>query len=531
MLIVYLDRDGYRDVQDNQLSFLDCLYYATVSLSTTGYGDITPFTPSARLINVLVITPLRVAFLIVLIGTTVETLTEASRQTLKIQQWRRSVRDHIVVVGYGTKGKTAVSAMIGDGAKSGEIVVVDTDRAALDRADKAGLVTVHGDANRADVLRLAGAQHAKAIVVATNSDPTAVLVTLTARELAPKAKIIASIRESENQHLLLQSGADSVVVSSETAGRLLGMAANTPTVVELIEDLLTPDAGFAIAERDVTAKEVGGSARHLPDIVLGVVREGTWCGWTHRRPTPWSSATDCSTSATRTPTVDRRPGRVPPAQRPAAVARRRRPGRRTAHRRRRRGRRLERRAAAEGRPTQSGADLRRPGGARAGRPSTRRSRTSTRCSSGRMPDGRHVWAVRGALEGPEDPHAESEVLDLRRAGAIFDDVSAQLVATATALLNWHDSARFSAIDGSPTKAHKAGWSRVNPVNGHEEFPRTDPAVICLIHDGHDRAVLARQTVWPERLFSLIAGFVEAGESFEGCVVREVAEEIGLTSPT
>jgi len=146
---------------------------------------------------------------------------------------------------------------------------------------------------------------------------------------------------------------------------------------------------------------------------------------------------------------------------------------------------------------------------------------------GRIEDGRHVWAIRGALEGPEDPDAESEVLDLRRAGTIFDDVSAQLVATATALLNWHDNARFSAVDGAPTKSIKSGWSRVDAVNGHEEFPRIDPAVICLIHDGHDRAVLARQTVWPERLFSLIAGFVEAGESFESCVVREVAEEIGL----
>ena len=79
VLIVYLDRDGYRDVQDNPLSFLDCLYYATVSLSTTGYGDITPFTPEARLVNVLVITPLRIAFLIVLIGTTVETLVPTSQ--------------------------------------------------------------------------------------------------------------------------------------------------------------------------------------------------------------------------------------------------------------------------------------------------------------------------------------------------------------------------------------------------------------------------------------------------------------------
>ncbi|ODQ95694.1 NAD(+) diphosphatase [Mycolicibacterium holsaticum] len=147
---------------------------------------------------------------------------------------------------------------------------------------------------------------------------------------------------------------------------------------------------------------------------------------------------------------------------------------------------------------------------------------------GRLNDGRHVWAIRAALEGPEDPDAETEVLDLRRGGQIFDDVSAQLVATATALLNWHDSAQFSAKDGSPTRPAKAGWSRVDPVNGYEEFPRIDPAVICLVHDGHDRAVLARQTVWPQRLFSLLAGFVEAGESFESCVVREISEEIGLT---
>jgi len=133
---------------------------------------------------------------------------------------------------------------------------------------------VHGNATKSDVLRLAGAQHAASIVVATNRDDTAVLVTLTARELAPKAKIVASIREAENQHLLRQSGADSVVVSSETAGRLLGLATKTPSVVEMIEDLLTPEAGFAIAEREVERNEVGGSPRHLSDIVLGVVRDG-----------------------------------------------------------------------------------------------------------------------------------------------------------------------------------------------------------------------------------------------------------------
>ena len=279
VFIVYFDRHGYRDVaatpeESNPLSFLDCVYYATVSLSTTGYGDITPYTESARLINVLVITPLRVAFLIVLIGTTVETLTTQSRQAFQIQTWRRKVRNHTVVVGYGTKGKTAVTAMISDGVAPADIVVVEESDYALERAKSAGLVTVRGDATKAEVLRLASVQHAATIIVAANSDSIAVLVTLTARELAPNAKIIAAVREAENQHLLLQGGADTTVVTSETAGRLLGIAKKTPSVVEVMEDLLTPDAGYAIKEVAVKAADVGGSPRHRKDIVLGVVRNG-----------------------------------------------------------------------------------------------------------------------------------------------------------------------------------------------------------------------------------------------------------------
>ena len=189
VLIVYLDRDGYRDVPDETScrSWTACTTRrcrCRPPATATSPRSPTP----ARLVNVLVITPLRVAFLIVLIGTTVETLTAASRQALKIQRWRNSVRNHTVVIGYGTKGKTAVAAMIGDGVAPAEIVVVDTDQASLDRANAAGLVTVRGDANKSDVLRLAGAQHANSIIVATNSDPTAVLVTLTARELAPEGQ-------------------------------------------------------------------------------------------------------------------------------------------------------------------------------------------------------------------------------------------------------------------------------------------------------------------------------------------------------
>ncbi|MFR9751264.1 NAD(+) diphosphatase [Nocardia sp. 004] len=135
-------------------------------------------------------------------------------------------------------------------------------------------------------------------------------------------------------------------------------------------------------------------------------------------------------------------------------------------------------------------------------------------------EGVHVWAVR-------DPDLQGKLTDLRMlASSSIDDRTAGLLSAAFALLNWHDKAAFNSVDGTVTTVSKAGWSRVTE-NGHEEFPRIDPAVICLIHDGGDRALLARQHSWPKSLFSLLAGFVEAGESLERCVEREMREEVGL----
>ncbi|MEV6324519.1 NAD(+) diphosphatase [Nocardia sp. NPDC051787] len=135
-------------------------------------------------------------------------------------------------------------------------------------------------------------------------------------------------------------------------------------------------------------------------------------------------------------------------------------------------------------------------------------------------DGIHLWAIR-------DPELEGTLTDLRAlAGSSIDDRTAGLLSAAIALLNWHDKAGFNSADGTVTTASKAGWSRVTE-SGYEEFPRIDPAVICLIHDGGDRVLLARQHSWPNSLFSLLAGFVEAGESLERCVEREMREEVGL----
>ncbi|WP_067687735.1 NAD(+) diphosphatase [Nocardia jejuensis] len=133
----------------------------------------------------------------------------------------------------------------------------------------------------------------------------------------------------------------------------------------------------------------------------------------------------------------------------------------------------------------------------------------------------HLWAVR-------DNEIEGTLLDLRAFGSTLqlDEFGTGLLSTAIALLNWHDKARFSAGDGTPTHATNAGWSRTSE-GGHEEFPRIDPAVICLITDGADRVLLGRQNSWPNGLFSLLAGFVEAGESLERCVERELREEVGV----
>jgi NAD+ diphosphatase len=141
-------------------------------------------------------------------------------------------------------------------------------------------------------------------------------------------------------------------------------------------------------------------------------------------------------------------------------------------------------------------------------------------------DGVAYWAVRDPAElvPGEDPVDRT---DLRSAGAALDALGAGLLTTAVAVLNWHDTARFCGRDGSRTHPWAAGWHRVCEAHGHEDYPRTDPAVICLVHDGADRVLLARQPVWPEGRFSVLAGFVEAGESLEACVLREINEEVGV----
>jgi voltage-gated potassium channel len=273
-LLVVVDRDGYRDNADGHVSVLDAAYYTTVTLSTTGYGDIVPVTNTARLVNFALITPLRVLFLVILVGTTLEVLTRRTRDEWRLARWRRSMRGHTVVVGYGTKGRSAIETLRAAGIGDPDIVVVDRRSDLAAEANAAGLVALVGDATRSVVLRHAETEEAARVIVAPDRDDTAVLVTLTARQLNPKAVVVAAVREAENVPLLRQSGADVVITSSETAGRLLGVATVHRLVADVIEDLLAHGKGLDLVERALRPEEVGRAPGDLSDLVLAVLRDG-----------------------------------------------------------------------------------------------------------------------------------------------------------------------------------------------------------------------------------------------------------------
>jgi len=181
VVIVYVDRAGYHDNADERVDFLDSVYYSTVTLSTTGYGDIVPYSDSARLSNILLVTPLRVLFLIILVGTTLEVLAERTREQYRLNRWRSALRDHTVVVGFGTKGRSAVQTLCATGLPKNRVVVVDPNQKVIEAANAEEFAGVVGDATRSDVLLRAEAQRARQFVIATQRDDTAVLVTLTAR--------------------------------------------------------------------------------------------------------------------------------------------------------------------------------------------------------------------------------------------------------------------------------------------------------------------------------------------------------------
>ena len=274
-MLVYFERDGYKDAADGSISVLDAFYYATVSLSTTGYGDITPVSDEARLTNILVITPLRFIFLIVLVSTTVEVLTQAARERSRVNRWRKRMKDQTVIVGFGVKGQAALRSLIAHGLDPRTVVVIASDRYAVAEATRQGVTGVVGDARSEQVLRDAGIPEASRVIVAADQDDTAIMVTLRVRAMAPTATIVAAAREASAGDLLRQSGADRVITHAESAGNLMGLSMLSANVGEMLEDLMDTGRGLEVVERPISRAELGLSPADIQsggDLVLAVVR-------------------------------------------------------------------------------------------------------------------------------------------------------------------------------------------------------------------------------------------------------------------
>lgn len=280
--VVFFDRESYSDnTNGDGLSFIDSLYYATVTITTTGYGDITPVSDHARLIGALIVTPLRIAFLILLVGTTVEVLANEGRRALRDSKWRRHMRQHIVVLGYGTMGRSTVETLVRQGIPREKIVIIDYDSAAVAEANRRGYGAFHGDVTSREVLLRSEIPRAREVIITINRDDTSILSTLTTRQLNPSAQIVVAVRKADNVPLIKQSGATQVITSSESVGRLVGLASVNPVVGETMEDLLAAETGLEVAQRLVEPAEVGIETHQITgERILGVIRGSTYRSFT-----------------------------------------------------------------------------------------------------------------------------------------------------------------------------------------------------------------------------------------------------------
>ncbi len=272
---IYFDRDAYHDSVDGEVSLIDAIYYTTVTITTTGYGDITPVEDHARLLNALVVTPMRITFLVLLVGTTLEVLATEGRRAIQDSRWRKRMEMHRVVIGYGTMGRSAAATLLRNGIPASEILVIDRSTQAVAEANRDGLAAFEGKSTNRDLLRRAEVGTAKEIIITVGLDDEAILTTLTARQLSPNAHIVVAVRSEENVPLVRQSGADSVVTSSASVGRLMGLSSISPSLGEVIEDLLASGEGLDVHQRAITADEVGLAPVDIHhEQVLAVLRGG-----------------------------------------------------------------------------------------------------------------------------------------------------------------------------------------------------------------------------------------------------------------
>ena len=275
ILVHWLERDGLRDAADGHVNFVDIVYFTMISVTTTGYGDIVPVSERARLFDALVVTPIRIFVVLIFVGTAYTFVFRRTWDKWHMATIQRNLSGHTVIAGYGTSGAQAVDELIKRGTRPSDIVVIDCDPEALERARLIGCSVLAGDATRDNILRDVKIDRARALVISGGRDDTSILITLTARHLAPDLPIGVAVRNQDNELPARQAGATTVINPVSFAGLLLASSSEGPHIVDYMADLVSTAGNVQIAEREVRPDECGKPLSSLTrGLGVRIYREG-----------------------------------------------------------------------------------------------------------------------------------------------------------------------------------------------------------------------------------------------------------------
>lgn len=278
--VMWVDRAGLRDQIDGHISFADVVYFTMITVTTVGYGDIIPVDARARIVDALFITPVRIFIWFIFLGTAYQLVIQKVVEGFRMARLRDRLEGHVIICGFGETGRVAAREIVGKGTPPQDIVVIDnSDQCVRDAADL-GYIGLHGDPTHERILRDAGAEKARAVVISLGRDDSSVLAVLTVRNISPRTRIISVVWEDENAKLLRQAGANSTVMPSQAGGYLLADAIANSYVTDYVFDLLTSEGRVALVERAPFEDEVGNTMRDIErGIVVRLYRNGEPIGF------------------------------------------------------------------------------------------------------------------------------------------------------------------------------------------------------------------------------------------------------------
>lgn len=281
VLVHWIDRTGLKDSHDGHISFLDVVYFTMISVTTTGFGDIAPVSDRSRLIEAIIVTPIRIAVLFIFVGTAYSFVIKRTWEKWRMARIQAKLTNHIVVLGFGISGAEAVKELIARGADPATIVVIDPSSTRAKAAEDIGCNVLEGDASSDETLLDVRIAQAQTVLVSAGRDDTSILIVLTVRHLAPDVPISVVIRARDNELLARQAGADNVINPVNFTGLLLAGSAQGAHVADYMADLASVTGRVQLCERPVRPDEVG---RGLDALATGgrglrVYRGGTAFGF------------------------------------------------------------------------------------------------------------------------------------------------------------------------------------------------------------------------------------------------------------